>query len=188
MLLPNPPSFKIDTDFTIGILSANDDLETLSLGLFHVVTETIFYDAKLHLTEKIFKPVVARRPFFLVGAPGNLAYLRSYGFQTFDRWVDESYDLETDPDQRLVKIVNELDKLCKLSESELMQMYQDMQDILEYNFQWFYTGFREHITNELVDNFEILIKKSNAGKDASFKNYLDSSMIDFDAVKKRLLQ
>jgi hypothetical protein len=187
-LLPNPPVLIIDANITIGTLSANDDLETLSLGLFHVVTETIFYDKKLHLTEKIFKPIVARRPFLLVAAPGNLAYLKSYGFRTFDRWIDESYDSEQDSDQRLVKIVNELDKLCKLSESELMQMYQDMQDILEYNFQWFYTGFREHITDELVDNFEIVIKQYNAGKDASFGNYIDSSMIDFDAVKKRLLQ
>jgi len=187
-LLPSPPTLIIDTDVTTGTLSSNDNLDTLCLGLFHVVTETIFYDQKLHLTEKIFKPIVARRPFFLVGAPGNLAYLKSYGFRTFDRWIDESYDSEQDPDQRLIKIVDELDKLCKLPESELMKMYNEMQDILEYNFQWFYNGFKEQITNELVDNFELLIKKNNAGKDASFKNYLDSSMIDFDAVKKLLSQ
>ena len=187
-LLPDPPSLIIDTDFTTGTLSANDVQDILSLGLFHIVTETIFYDEKLHLTEKIFKPIVARRPFILVGAPGNLAYLKSYGFRTFDRWIDESYDLEQDPDQRLVKIVNEIDKLCKLSEWELVQMYNEMQEILEYNFQWFYNGFREQITNELVDNFELLIKKYNAGKDVSFKNYINSSRIDFDAVKKLLLQ
>ena len=132
-LLPDPPSLIIDTDFTTGTLSANDVQDILSLGLFHIVTETIFYDEKLHLTEKIFKPIVARRPFILVGAPGNLAYLKSYGFRTFDRWIDESYDLEQDPDQRLVKIVNEIDKLCKLSEWELVQMYNEMQEILEYN-------------------------------------------------------
>lgn len=187
-LLPNPPRLIIDTDFTAGTLSANDNLETLSLGLFHVVTETIFYDEKLHLTEKIFKPIVARRPFLLVGAPGNLAYLKSYGFKTFDRWIDESYDLESGPDRRLTKIVNELEKLCQLSESDLIQMYNEMQDILEYNFQWFYNGFREQITNELVDNFELLIKQYNASKDSSFGNYIDSSIIDFNAVKKLLLQ
>jgi hypothetical protein len=186
-LLPNPPSLIIDTNTTTGSLSADDNLDTLSLGLFHVVTETIFYDEKLHLTEKIFKPIVARRPFLLVGAPGNLAYLKSYGFRTFNRWIDESYDLEKDPDQRLTKIVNELDKLCKLSESELVQMYEEMQDILEYNFHWFYNGFKKQITDELVDNFEIAIKKYNAGKDKSFENYIDSSLVDFDAVKKRLL-
>jgi hypothetical protein len=69
-----------------------------------------------------------------------------------------------------------------------MQMYEEMQEILEYNFNWFYTGFREQITNELVDNFDLLIKKYNAGKDTSFKNYINVSNIDFDAVKKLLLQ
>jgi hypothetical protein len=187
-LLPNPPKLIIDIDTTVGTLSADDNLETLSLGLFHVVTETIFYDKKLHLTEKIFKPVVARRPFLLVGAPGNLAYLKSYGFKTFDRWIDESYDLETDPDQRLNKIVNELDKLCKLPELELMQIYNEMQEILEYNFHWFYNGFRKQITNEMVDNFESLIKKYNTGKDASFSSYINLSKIDLDAVKQLLLQ
>jgi hypothetical protein len=187
-LLPDPPLLVIDTDTTIGTLSANDDLETLGLGLFHVVTETIFYEEKLHLTEKIFKPIVARRPFFLVGAPGNLAYLKSYGFRTFDRWIDESYDLEQDQDQRLRKIVGELDRLCKMTPHELDTIYQEMHQTLEHNFNWFYTGFREHITNELVDNFELLIKKYNAGKDATFKNYVNSSKIDFTAVKKLLLQ
>ena len=187
-LLPNPPCLVIDVDTTTGTLSANDDLETLSLGLFHIVTETIFYDKKLHLTEKIFKPIVARRPFLLVSAPGNLAYLKSYGFQTFDRWIDESYDLEENHDQRLTKIVGELDKLCKLSESELMNMYTEMQEILEYNFHWFYNGFKKQIADELVDNFESLIKKYNAGKDASFGNYVNASMIDFESIKNLLSQ
>lgn len=186
-LLPNPPSLVIDTDSITGTLSANDNLHTLSLGLFHLVTETVFYDEKLHLTEKIFKPIIAQRPFLLVAAPGNLAYLKSYGFKTFDRWIDESYDLETDHDRRLSKIVDELDKLCKLSQSELQHMYQRMQETLEYNFNWFYNDFRKLITNELVDNFEALIKKTNAGKDSSFKNYLDASKLDFDSIKKTLL-
>jgi hypothetical protein len=47
-------------------------------ALWHVVPETVFYDDSLHLTEKIFKPIVIRRPFILVGGTGNLAYLKSY--------------------------------------------------------------------------------------------------------------
>lgn len=93
---------------------------------FNVVTETNFYDDKLHLTEKIFKPIVIKRPFILVGSPGNLAYLKSYGFETFDKWIDESYDLESDPDTRLCMIVNEIKKLCTLSVHELDTMYQQI--------------------------------------------------------------
>jgi hypothetical protein len=72
----------------------------------HVVNETVFYDEKLHLTEKIFKPIVCSRPFILVSAPGNLKYLKSYGFKTFDTWIDESYDQIIDPSLRLDMIAS----------------------------------------------------------------------------------
>jgi hypothetical protein len=86
--------------------SANVADYTYSLSsLWNIVTETVFYDNKLHLTEKIFKPIVLKRPFVLVGAPGNLQYLKEYGFQTFDKWINEDYDNEIDPDIRIKKIV-----------------------------------------------------------------------------------
>lgn len=160
-LLPDTPRLVIDTDKPHGALSAEIDLGVLAQGLFHLVTETVYYDQKLHLTEKIFKPIVARRPFFLVAAPGNLAYLRSYGFRTFDRWVDESYDSETDPDQRIIKIIQEVERLCKLSPADLQTIYADMQETLDYNFEWFYGGFKKCIVNELVDNFDQCLSSAN---------------------------
>lgn len=174
-LLPDTPRLVIDTEQPHGTLSAEIDLGVLAQGLFHLVTETVYYDQKLHLTEKIFKPIVARRPFFLVAAPGNLAYLRSYGFRTFDRWVDESYDSETDPDQRIVKIIQEVERLCKLSPADLQTIYADMQETLDYNFEWFYGGFKKCIVNELVDNFDQCLANADI-----------SHSIDFSDVKTRL--
>jgi hypothetical protein len=181
-MLPVPPKLFIDTDEVHGALSATDDLATLCKGLFHIVTETIFYDAKLHLTEKIFKPIVARRPFILVGAPGNLAYLRSYGFKTFDQWIDESYDDEIDPDARMTKIVDEIERLCQFDTSELDTMYNEMQEVLEHNFNWFYNGFKQVIVTELVDNFEQCLINHNK----TTNNYVDYSAINFEEVKQRL--
>ena len=184
-LLINTPKLIIDIDFSHGNLSASDSLETLSMGLFHIVTETVFYESKLHLTEKIFKPIVAKRPFFLVAAPGNLAYLKRYGFKTFDRWIDESYDLELDPDVRITKIVNEVERLCNLPPQELQTMYEEMYETLDYNFNWFYGGFKEVIVNELIDNFERCLAQHNVGLSYAAINY---QSIDFTDVKKRLLQ
>ena len=186
--LIHSPELIIDTAFQHGALSANDDLATMSLGLFHVVTETVFYESKLHLTEKIFKPIAARRPFILVAAPGNLAYLKSYGFQTFDRWIDESYDLELDPDQRIIKIITEIDRLCQLNDQELNAMYDQMQSVLEYNFNWFYNGFKQLIVEEMINNFERCLIQHNSGRDASFNNYIDYSHINFQEIKNRLAQ
>ena len=185
-LLPDPPKFIIDHKITKGELSANDELATLTLGLFHIVTETIFYENKLHLTEKIFKPIVARRPFLLLGAPGNLKYLKKYGFLTFDKWIDESYDDEIDSDKRILKVVEEIKKLSTLQNSELEQIYNEMQPILEHNFKWFYTDFKKIIITELVDNFEILLKKYNLNKTKHSPDYLDYSKLNFEEIKKRL--
>ena len=61
-----------------------------------------------------------------------------------------------------------------------------MQETLDYNFDWFYTGFKQKIVEELVDNFEIATKQYNLNKSKHADNYLDVSIIDFDVVKKRL--
>lgn len=133
-------------------------------SLFHIVNETVFYDAKLHLTEKIFKPIVALRPFVLVAAPGNLAYLQSYGFRTFDAWIDESYDTILAPDSRLQAITQVIKGLCDLTTRQLQAMHQDMMSVLIYNKNHFFTEFKDMIVDELVDNFDGCIKIWNNGR------------------------
>jgi hypothetical protein len=157
----------LDRDNTTGSLSADfghREFELWKSGLWHIVTETVFYHDKLHLTEKIFKPIVAQRPFMLAAAPGNLAYLKSYGFQTFDRWIDESYDTITDPDQRLQAIVDQTQRLCAMSDKDLREMHREMQPVLEHNFNHLWSGFRHQIVNELVDNFETCVRLWNNGR------------------------
>ena len=160
--LPGP--LTIDTDKPNGTMSANVNLDWLTSALFHVVTETVYFQDKLHLTEKVFKPIVAKRPFFLVSTPGSLAYLKSYGFKTFDRWIDESYDQEPDHYIRIEKITFELAKLCAMPPALLVQMHKDMSEVLEYNFNHFYTTFKDAIVDELVDNFDHILCQINNGR------------------------
>jgi hypothetical protein len=153
-------------------------------GLWHIVTETVFYHDKLHLTEKTFKPIVAQRPFMLAAAPGNLAYLKSYGFKTFDRWIDESYDTIQDPDRRLQAIVDQTQKLCSMSHDDLRAMHQEMMPVLEHNFNHLYGNFKKRIVDELVDNFETAVRLWNNGRFDSRE--LPLHKINFDQVKKIL--
>jgi hypothetical protein len=157
----------LDREIVTGNASADLGHQEFALwksGLWHIVTETVFYYNKLHLTEKIFKPIVAQRPFMLAAAPGNLAYLKSYGFQTFDRWIDESYDTIADPDQRLQAIVDQTQRLCAMSDSDLRQMHQEMLPVLKHNFNHLYGDFKKRIVNELVDNFETAVRLWNNGR------------------------
>lgn len=153
-------------------------------SFLHVVNETVFYDSKLHLTEKIFKPIVALRPFLLVGAQGNLAYLRRYGFQTFADWIDESYDDECDPVRRIDLVAHELQKLHKRPITELCKIYDEMLPVLLHNKHHFFGQFREIIVDELLENFDSCIRIWNNGR-------VDGRDIpthpDLGAVKKILL-
>lgn len=133
-------------------------------SLFHIVSETVFYEEKLHLTEKIFKPIVAKRPFILVGAYKNLEYLKSYGFKTFDRWIDESYDSEKDPDKRIQMIVKEIGKISKLNSNDLHDLKNDMQEILDFNLNHFFNDFKNIIINEFVDNLQSCFNQYNNGR------------------------
>lgn len=182
----------IDTRNPVGSLSATVNIDQLTSALFHVVTETVYFQPKLHLTEKVFKPIVAKRPFFLVAAPGNLAYLREYGFQTFGRWIDESYDDEPDHYVRIEKIAAELARLCSMSRDQLNRMHQEMKPVLEYNFYHFYNTFRDHIVDELVDNFDHVLDQINNGRQpGNHSRYHQRFELDpryLAEVKKRLKQ
>ena len=140
-------------------------------SFWHIVGETVFYYDKLHLTEKIFKPIVSKQPFMLLAAPGNLEYLRSYGFKTFNSVIDESYDKETDPDLRIQKVVEQLKWYCDLSPEGKTQVQRELEPIIEHNFRHFYGKFRQVITTELLQNCQRLFKE--IGYDDSAIAYKD---------------
>jgi hypothetical protein len=173
-LVPLEKPFIADTEYPEGYMSATTDFDFQRKAFWHVVAETVFYHKKLHLTEKIFKPIIARRPFLLVAAPGNLAYLKSYGFKTFYKWVDESYDNEQDDDKRIQMVVAQLKKLCALNKDDLYEMQQEMDDILDYNFNHFYGNFKQNIVTEMLDNFK--------------KLPIDHSSINFQEVYERFMR
>lgn len=185
---PLTGSLIADKSDPTGDLSAKvglDDILFMKSAFFHVVTETVFFHPKLHLTEKIFKPIICKRPFILVAAPGNLAYLKSYGFKTFDRWIDESYDQEEDNDRRIAAIAQEIEKLCQRSPEELKIMHKEMQEILDYNFLHFYGKFKEIIVDELLTNFKNTIHQWNHAR-INGRN-IDISHLDFDRIRSMLL-
>jgi hypothetical protein len=145
-------------------------------ALWNIVTETVFYYDKLHLTEKVFKPIVSKQPFMLLAAPGNLAYLRSYGFKTFDGIIDESYDKIIDNDQRIEAVVDQLRWYCNLSDSEKDNLIRAIEPIVLHNFHHFYGDFKKIITQELITNTK------NLFQDLGYADH----HIDYDSIYKTL--
>ena len=70
MLCSTQPSSDSSADYNY------EDYQKIAID---VVLETLFDDERLHLTEKILRPIACGKPFILVSTPGSLQYLRDYG-------------------------------------------------------------------------------------------------------------
>lgn len=117
-----------------------------------IVLETVF-DDRVHLTEKILRPIACGHPFILAAGPHALALLKSYGFKTFSPWINEDYDLEINSTQRLEKIINEMIRISKISKSEQTALVQNCREIAEFNRQHFFSQqFYDKVTQELYTN------------------------------------
>lgn len=120
-------------------------------SLIHVVTETVYYGRKQHITEKTFKPIVMQQPYIIVSCRGSLEYLRKYGFRTFHEFWDEGYD-DHDDDTRIMRIGKLLGDLNNLSLSEKTQLQKHLAPVVEHNFRWFYSqDFENLLWKEMTD-------------------------------------
>lgn len=104
-----------------------------SNSLINIINETYFFNNIIHITEKTYKPIAYMQPFIMVGSPGSLKHIKDMGFQTFDRWWDESYDLEKDHVKRLTMIMNLIESISNWSQDRKVQFSHEVVNILEYN-------------------------------------------------------
>ena len=104
---------------------------------FEVVPETVLYSSCLFLSEKVFKPILFKKPFLVLSSIHTLSYLRKLGFKTFEPVIDESYDFETDNVIRTLKVLQEVKKLCSMSHVMLRKKLDQLDEILEYNHNHF---------------------------------------------------
>ena len=82
-------------------------------------------------------------------------------------------------------IVDEIEKLSNLSWEDTLAMYDEMREVLKYNFDHFYGDFKTIIVNELVDNFESCLDKWNA---INPTDTIDTTVYDFPSIKKLMCQ
>jgi len=147
-------------------------------SLIEVVLETLFDDTRNHLTEKTLRPIACGQPFILASTPGSLAYLRSYGFQTFDGFIDETYDTILDPVKRLNTIIREMQRINQLSSISKQQLLARMQEITKYNQQLFFSKeFHKKIINEFKQNLNQAMVKVKTGPKGNIWNQYKNTVL-----------
>jgi hypothetical protein len=100
---------------------------------FSLVTETVT-DSYSFRTEKIWKPIAIGHPWIAVANAGYYKDIRNLGFKTFEHLIDESFDLIEDSQQRVRRIAEVVEDLCK---SDLDQFLKESRDICIYNQKHF---------------------------------------------------
>jgi hypothetical protein len=151
---------------------AGEDYQTCGI---EIVLETLFDDTRWHLTEKILRPIACGQPFILVSTPGSLAYLQSYGFQTFENIIDEDYDNIQDPAQRLVAIVDLMKSIATMPGAQKEIMYKKMQEVCEHNHKRFFSKeFQQQVILEYQQNLNQGITEMNNYTTGIKFQYLES--------------
>ena len=85
-----------------------------------------------------------------MGGQGSLKYLQDYGFKTFDTWWDEEYDTIEDTTQRMHAVADIANRVGQLGNTLLELMREEMQEVLNHNYNWFYNGFGPLCWSELT--------------------------------------
>jgi hypothetical protein len=118
-------------------------------SLISVVTETNFETPDVFNTEKIFKPMIHRHPFILVGPYKTLEKLKELGYKTFSDFWDESYDDIEDPDERLLKIVEVCKSISEWGDGDKKKFFYKSMSITTHNYNLITTFY----PNNMRDNF-----------------------------------
>lgn len=134
-----------------------DQFDLTAESLVYYVSETVYFGRRQHLTEKTFKPIAMGMPFILNAPAGSLAYLKKYGFKTFDGIWNEGYDQNTNDLNRVEDSVKILHGLESLSQKEKQKIFERCIPIIEHNWNHFYNGgFEKLLWEELTSMLDNL--------------------------------
>jgi len=106
------------------------DVDHIKNSYFNIITESYMYSKSLpqshktifEMSEKTYKALICQ-PFIHLGSYGVLKYMRSMGYQTFPELFDESYDDIINHTDRLLAVVDSVEKACKIDDKEFHDIY-----------------------------------------------------------------
>jgi len=106
------------------------DIDHIKNSYFNIITESYMYNTSLpqshktifEMSEKTYKALICQ-PFIHLGSYGVLKYMRSMGYQTFPELFDESYDDIINHTDRLLAVVDSIEKVCKMDEKKFHDIY-----------------------------------------------------------------
>jgi hypothetical protein len=150
---------KIKSQFPINLTLDNhnmhwlttDDVPLYLNSLFSLVTETLFLSSSVDIkniddkdvmhcfpsifyTEKTWKAIRAKHPFIILSTPYSVRELRKLGYKSFHPYINETYDSIEDDQNRLLAVVDEVERLCNMTEDEINEWLPKVNAIAKFNY------------------------------------------------------
>ena len=151
---------KLDFTSFDKVYSMLDIKDTLDNSLFNFVIEgsydkpipRVYNDPAgevVHVTEKTYRNIIYKKPFIILGQPRQLEFLHKLGYKTFSPIINESYDTYEDSAERFYMVMKEIKRLCSKSKEELIEMFKQVDDVLNYNYNLYFSKQLE-LRDELI--------------------------------------
>jgi 2-polyprenyl-3-methyl-5-hydroxy-6-metoxy-1,4-benzoquinol methylase len=160
---------ELDPSYNIQGLSTANNIPWKIYGHtdFSVVAETNYKnDTKNYIiTEKTYKPILAKRLFVLFAPAGQLKMLKDQGFQTFGDIIDESYDDILSDELRYQKAFDQLLLLNRLDSAEVKRLIIER---CEYNYNLLLDKLTDQ-KNTIVQAVEKYLPRADSKIEASRK-------------------
>ena len=151
-----PISLTLENDLYNAYYLTEEDIRLHQSCLFSLITETVFCSdvdmifnsdnyigffsfPNILVSEKTWRTINHKHPFVILGNYKFLHGLREHGYKTFHPYIDESYDLIENDEDRLLAVVREVKRLCNMNDDETIQWLSEVHKITKFNYDLYKT-------------------------------------------------
>ena len=132
------PEWLDATPFTLIVETYIDETAVSGFSLTH--------NDRHFLCEKSYKPLACKHPFIMASTQGNLAYLRSQGFESFPELFDESYDDIANWQQRIDRVA----ELVREFDARSIDNPQTKEKLLHNSARFFDQQLTQQMTQQSI--------------------------------------
>lgn len=130
IIFDQPTHYPLQHPANLNIIAYYEDI------FVDIINETSVTGTAFFATEKLWRCILARRPFIVMGNQNYLSNLQQLGFKTFEPWWSEYYDYLSNQD-RLRAIQAVVNDIALWPKQQLTDTLAQMQSTLEHNFNRF---------------------------------------------------
>lgn len=131
-----PMSFGDITKYPIKGEEATDISDAYNRIFVDIVPQSYYSGNVFQLDEKFWRAVATKTPFLIQGPRDFIKSIQQLGFKTFSNWWDEGYS-EDPIDYQVRPLLENIELIASWNHDKIIQTYQEMQPILEHNYQRF---------------------------------------------------